>query len=817
MSRFIPCLALVAVLSGAAPTSVAAQPTGGTLSVEVRRADNRPVRGAEVVLWPVDGQPRPARVTGDDGKLGSESLPAGVYRLISSAPGFSTVVTTVVVRRGESAEATVVLPDLITEHVTVIGQAGSLDRVPGAAAAIEEVQIARHVGVADVHRILRRLPGVNLQEEEGYGLRPNIGLRGSGSERSSKITLMEDGVLIAPAPYAAPAAYYFPTVARMERLEVVKGSSQLRYGPATTGGVVNLVSAAIPSAFRLHGGLAAGSDDLGRIAASLGDRRGRVGWLVETYQFHNSGFKRLDGGGDTGVTLQDYLGKFRVETTPSERGYQVVDVKLGRTEQTGHETYLGLTDADFARTPFRRYAASREDLFQSTHTQAQVRHLYARRQWDLTTVIYRNGFERAWYKLQSVRGVGLAGVLAAPEAFGEQLDILRGADSEADALVVRNNNRRYYGAGVETAATWRASALGVRHELRAGLRYHRDEEDRLQHDDGYRMTAGRMLRTSSGAPGSQDNRVGDARAVAAFVSNVMDRGRWTITPGLRVEAIRLRRTDYARDDPARGVPIGVRTNELTVVIPGIGLTYVVAPELSLFGGVHRGFAPPGPGSTEETDAERSVAYEFGARVTRPRVRAEVAAFVSDYDNLLGRDTLSSGGAGTGDQFNGGRALVRGMEVAFSWDPAPRVGDARVELPVHVAYTFTAAEFRNTFDSAFGPWRSVTSGDQLPYTPRHQLFTGVELRRGPLAAGVEGVYVGRMRTVAGRGPHTDATSTDAHLVFNLSASWQVRDEARLVASVENLADRRYVVARQPAGARPGLPRQVFVGLSFDLGR
>ena len=174
---------------------------------------------------------------------------------------------------------------LIQQRVRVVGNADRARKASGSVEFIGPEELARQ-GHTDVQRILRRVPGVNLQDEEGYGLRPNIGLRGTGVERSQRVTLMEDGVLIAPAPYAAPSAYYFPTVARMQALEISKGPASIRQGPYTTGGVLNLISHAIPQDFSGEVELAAGEDALGRGKVLVGDAGERFGWLVET--FHSS-------------------------------------------------------------------------------------------------------------------------------------------------------------------------------------------------------------------------------------------------------------------------------------------------------------------------------------------------------------------------------------------------------------------------------------------------------------------------------------------------------------------------------------------------
>ena len=792
-----------------------ARASDGSISGRVISAAGTPVVNASLTLMSESSVP--FTTTADsEGRFQFDHLAPGSYRLYATGVGLSPMAQDVTVSPGQALGVELTLPLVVQERIMIIGHADNVSKIPGSAQFIDEQELARlKRGKDDVHDFLRQVPGVSIQEEDGYGLRPNIGMRGSGSDRSSKITLMEDGVLIAPAPYAAPSAYYFPTAGRMESLEIAKGSSQIKYGPRTNGGVLNLISNSIPPDFRLRTTLGLGTDDARKITASLGDSARNFGWTVETYQMQTDGFKELDGGGNTGFDLEDYLGKFRVNTSPTARVYQELEVKLGKTDQVSHETYLGLTDADFERTPFRRYAASQQDVFRSGHEQYQARHLFALPKFDLTTVVYRNNFRRNWVKLQSVAGANLSDILDNPELFPEELAIARGADSRPGDLTVRHNNRTYYGAGVQSALGLPLAAGSARHQLEIGVRYHQDQEDRFQHEDGFQMINGLMVLTAAGAPGSQSNRVSDAGAWATFIQDTIERGRWSFMPGIRFERIDLRRTDYANSDPGRAHPTAIRQNVVNVLIPGVGVNFAVTPAIGLFGGVHKGFSPPGPGSTDETEPEASINYEFGIRAQRGGLNAEVLTFFNDYDNLLGSDTLAAGGTGEGDLFNGGAARVYGVEASAAWDMSQwlRLGPS---LPVRAAYTFTDAEFRNSFQSAFGPWGNVAVGDELPYIPRHQLFAGVGVDEADWGVHLDAIYVGAMRTEAGQGPIVSSHATDPYLVFSLSGEHSVTPSVSLFASVQNLTNRRAIVARRPAGARPASPRAFMVGLRFGLG-
>ena len=549
---------------------------------------------------------------------------------------------------------------------SILGRLDQFENIGGSAYVVDQEQL-EEFDYDDILRVLRSVPGVYVQEEEGFGLRPNIGIRGSGLDRSARIAVLEDGILIAPAPYSAPSAYYFPTQRRMKGVEVLKGPAAIGVGPRTTGGAINLRSTAIPGETDIFLSPVFGSDRFQEFYGYAGGSGNRTGWLIETVQQESDGFKKL-ASGDTGYQIKDYLAKFRVTSDPSASFFQALEFKFGYTDQAADETYLGLTADDFASDPLRRYAASLKDHFEGRHRQYQLTWTVepANADWSLVTTAYNNDFSRNWFKLGHVNGVGISDILADPDSFTQEIDLIRGGDSPDDAFTLRNNNRKYFSRGIRSAAT-RTKWLGAtRWQATLGASYHEDEEDRFQDQDGYRMTAGMLELTTDNPGGSQANRVSSAKVFSVWLDNDIQAGNWIFQPGVRFESMELERLDYGTMDPGRqGNPLRRRKNDIKVVIPGIGATYLLNSEWRLLAGVYRGYNPPSPGSM--ASEEESTNFETGIRYRSELTSVDVVYFYNDYENLVGTVTASTGGGGQiGDQFDGGEAVVSGIELSASY-------------------------------------------------------------------------------------------------------------------------------------------------------
>lgn len=675
---------------------------------------------------------------------------------------------------------------------------------PGAAHVISGKELERFER-DDIHKVLAAVPGVYIREEDGYGLRPNIGMRGTGSERSAKIALMEDGVLIAPAPYSAPAAYYFPLVTRMSGLEVLKGPAAIRYGPNTVGGALNLISRPIPTKRTMAIDVAGGSDLYGKAHAYYGESTRNFGWLVEGVKLRTDGFKQLDVPGTTGFDKHSALVKLRANTNRDKTVQHDVLLKLGYGDEVSDETYTGLSDADFAANPYRRYAGTQLDRMNWRHTQAQLQHVMTTGAWSVTTILYRNDFSRDWRKLARFNTLDrdLREILGNPTAGNNAVyyALLTGAaDSTgtAEALMIGTNSRSFVSQGIQTSARTERSWFGWTHTMQLGTRLHYDRADRFHFEDGYMMQDSELVDAGMSTTVTRDTR-DSTTAWATHYSHKISRGKWTINAGSRGELIHTKHRD------AQGG--AAVDNTYFVLIPGGGAVYQARPDLGVLVGVHRGFVPVSPGQAG-IDPEQSINYEAGVRFARARYSLEAIGFFSDYTNLIGTCTFSAGCSAemVDSEFNGGSVHSYGAEVLGTAEL--RAGDLRI--PVRVGYTFQRSRFQSDFSSSNPQWGEVSKGDLLPYLPAHQLNVQAGVRGGRWELAFSGRYSSAMRDTAGPADAMPSELTDSALVLSAAADYAIPTWGKLYVTVENVLDEVHISSRRPFGARPGVPRLIVVG-------
>lgn len=406
---------------------------------------------------------------------------------------------------------------------------------------------------------------------------------------------------------------------------------------------------------------------------------------------------------------------------------------------------------------------------------------------------------------------GLTEILNLPEVNERYLNLIKGqADYAGEALYLRANNRTYHSRGVQTKLEDKLFLSNALLSWEYGLRYHEDKEDRFQWDDTYSFVGGRAKLFAAGVHGSNSNQITSAAAVASYLLGKLNYGRWHVMAGVRYEDVMLRKKNYGKNDPRRTGHQRLETsNHVRTIIPSIGASYRWTDALSLFGGVHKGFAPPSAGIDQK--AESSINTELGLRWTTQRLKAEMVGYYNHYYNMLGSDLAAAGGLGTLEQFDVGEAKVKGLEAMLLYQLLP--SRCKVQIPLQVSYTLTDTHLGQDFKSS--SWGQVFVGDEIPYIYRHALTGQIGLEHRWLELHLSMRYNGAMRTTPGQGAIPESERVPSHFVMDASVQVHLKKGLSFKVNAINLLNRRYLVSRHPSGLRPGHPRGVYVGFNYTL--
>jgi Fe(3+) dicitrate transport protein len=753
--------------------------------------------------------------------------------------------------------------------VTILGILPSDSTVvPGAFDIITRSEIDARPPFS-IREVLGGIPGINIVGEDAAGLALNIGVRGLDPRRSARVLLMEDGAPLFLAPYGDPAAHYSTPFERVERIEVVRGSGQVLYGPQTVGGMINFITTAVPkNGLSGRAQLAAGNNDFRQGHLNIGYGSEKAGVMADLVHRAGDGIRDHHNFRITDLAVK---GRLQLSST------QELEAKVSYFKERSRITETMLSELEYRDDPFQA-PTGRLDRFQQERKAAQLKHIWTPSDGvKLTTNAYYTDTFRASFRQTDKPGgyddgADERGITTgyttldrcydeddpAPGTGGSADNAITQAASEACGGRWRPRAFEYY--GLESRMDFSHALFGVRNESVLGLRFHREDIQRNQYRSadpriqdldfadtyaGYNEDDPRD-KAGFGSEHRESARL-DVRALSAYAQNTFLFDQWSLTAGVRLEDIR----NHTIIDRSGSEPNGssLKYSEF-LVLPGLGVTYTGIENTTIFAGMHRGFAPPRPSrdvgtydDPSQVAPEESTNWEVGLRYTPGAgVSLATALFFTDFDQIV----ISSA---AGRFVNGGKSQQAGLEASGRIDFGTMKGDSHNPYLL-ASYTHLArAEFRSTSDAAFSAGdggivgadcedddgcyngNGIIAGTRLPYAPRHLLAlsagyehpVGLDFRVGidyrssqlpdPFARVLDatpnatGCSDAACSGLAGKIPGV--------VLVNASINFEPRgSRTSYFVSSYNLTDKTYIASRVD-GIAAGRPRTVLAGVRLKF--
>lgn len=697
-------------------------------------------------------------------------------------------------------------------QVIVIGRRdGMINKVPGSGSILNNKEIKLFSPIS-LNEVLRKVSGINVVDEEGAGLRVNIGIRGLDPDRSRNVLMLEDGVPIALGPYGEPEMYFTPSIDKMAGIEVLKGSGQILHGPQTIGGIVNFFTADPPSSQTTRIKLMGAGNGYFSGLGTYGNTIGKTGFIISYLH------KRADALGSTYFNLNDLSAKVKISLDSRSS----LGIKLGYYDEESNSTYLGLTqtmfdkgDQDFVRMspsdrlPIRRYSASATHLIQIN---PDIR---------LKTTAFGYTTSRNWQRQDfsfNSSSSNQTGVI-----WGDR-DVSSGAIYMLNST--GNRNRQFEVAGLEPRLSITHRLFNFENELETGVRFLYEKADE-------QFIIGNDASSAKGI--MRDKEVRTGKAFSAYIQN-----RFNITNKLSISGgLRMENFDYEREilrgrfrinnvnNVIRDTSI-IASDNTFALIPGAGITFAASNNVNLFAGVHKGFAPPrikdaitSNGVPYNLDAELSTNYEFGTRMNFGNfVSAELTGFILDFQNQIIPVSNSSGNLNATGVVNGGQTIHQGIEAAFKIDLG-KISGSKHSFTIESNATLQKSTYNNDRFIPVNGQAVNVKNNQLPYSAKLMVWNaiGMDLQNG-FGFRVSGNYIGaqftdelntELASASGRTGKIDSRFViDGNTFFTIP-----KTKATFNVAVKNLTDQRYISTRRPEGIRVSLPRMLTAGFEVSF--
>jgi Fe(3+) dicitrate transport protein len=776
-----------------------------SVSGTVKTKEGEPVAFANVQ---VKGTVKGA-FTNLDGSFQLFNLEKGACEVQISAVGYKTINKSLIIDTGQIQNLEVIFEEVEVEmpqFAIIADKDRVFSKVPGSVSFIDREAI-KNLKPISGNEVLRRVPGLHVVDEEGLGMRVNIGIRGLDPDRSRSVLMLEDGVPIALAPYGEPEMYYSPAIDRMAGIEILKGSGQILYGPQTIGGVVNYITPNPPSeqegSIRIQGGQGGFFSGL----VNYGNTFGNTG--VQVNLLRKSG----ENIGSTEFEITDFNTKFLFSLNDkSELG-----LKLGVYNETSNSTYIGINQVMYDRggEDFTRLAP--DDRLDISRYSISFSHVYRfNPNVKLRTLVYGYSTIRNWNRQDfSINTSNTPPTNWTGVVWGDR-------EIPGGAIFMRNStgnrDRQFLVGGIEPRLEVNHKLFTFKNELIAGVRY-------LQETAFEQRINGTKAGVQSGNMVENEQRKG--KAFSAYFQNKTEiSDQFSFNAGLRVENFNYERDIFRRNFAGLGIRDTVLVTESKVVevIPGVGFNYKPIQLVTIFGGVHKGFAPPrtkdaitSTGEALQLEAERSWNYELGLRSSvAPWLFVEATGFLMDFSNQIIPVAESAGGVGFG-VVNAGATRHQGIETAIAIDISQLLSSRKWSILYDLNLTYVDAYFsEDRFVSDVNINRNRT-----PYAPEWLLNSSISVEStSGFGARLTANSIGKQFADE---LNTIESSMDgrigeipSYFVIDAVMSYKVaRWNSNFNLSVKNITDERYISTRRPQGVRVGLPRLVTAGFEFKF--